>query len=289
MSETGDNSLHLTDGQKRYFQTIFNYFEENGAWPTFAQVERILDHSGGPDAEEIAKEIGRTLFSGFYMPWSQPNAEVKLPLRVVAVCAGSEHLMQLVLDTVRLAYQSWQKSDNVRIASKQLQDGWKVSNHDIHRLGLLLMDGGVDFWTGFGSADESGAWFMAVGRGIRKYRDVKTVGQLLAALPPLLGASPQPSAVPFGTRLDDRQTIDPANLWREIVSKTSAAVRSEPPDPGKEHAVSRLFISYRRDDSADASGRIYDKLEPKYGHGNVFKDVETFPLEAVMNLRERRW
>jgi len=278
MSETGDNSLDLTDSQKRYFQTIFNYFEEHGAWPTFAQVERILDDSGSPDAEEIAKEIGRTLFSGFYMPWSQPNAEVKLPLRVVAACDGSEHLMQLVLDTVRLAYLSWKKSDSVRISSKQLQDGWEVSDHDIQRLGLLLVDGGVDFWTGFGSADESGAWFMAVGRGIRRYRDVKTVGQLLDALPALLGASPQPPAVLFGTTFYDPQPIDPSNMPRVIVSDTPADIRIGPLDPGKDRAVSRVFISYRRDDSTDISGRIYDRLRPKYGRDNVFKDVESIPL-----------
>lgn len=44
--------------------------------------------------------------------------------------------------------------------------------------------------------------------------------------------------------------------------------------------MSRIFISYRRDDSADVSGRIYDRLEPRYGRGNVFKDVDAIPLGA---------
>lgn len=40
----------------------------------------------------------------------------------------------------------------------------------------------------------------------------------------------------------------------------------------------RIFISYRRSDSADVAGRIYDKLLSQFGKGNVFKDVDSIPL-----------
>ena len=39
-----------------------------------------------------------------------------------------------------------------------------------------------------------------------------------------------------------------------------------------------LFISYRRADSAQVTGRIYDKLVGVYGSNNVFKDVDSIPL-----------
>jgi formylglycine-generating enzyme required for sulfatase activity len=42
--------------------------------------------------------------------------------------------------------------------------------------------------------------------------------------------------------------------------------------------MGKIFISYRRDDSASDSGRIDDKLAPHYGRANVFKDVDTIPL-----------
>ena len=42
--------------------------------------------------------------------------------------------------------------------------------------------------------------------------------------------------------------------------------------------MSKIFISYRRDDSDADSGRIDDRLWPKYGRANVFKDVDTIPL-----------
>jgi hypothetical protein len=40
----------------------------------------------------------------------------------------------------------------------------------------------------------------------------------------------------------------------------------------------RVFISYRRSDSADITGRIYDRLAKAFGDDNVFKDVISIPM-----------
>jgi hypothetical protein len=40
----------------------------------------------------------------------------------------------------------------------------------------------------------------------------------------------------------------------------------------------KIFISYRRDDSLHATGRIYDRLATAFGESNVFKDVDSMPL-----------
>lgn len=42
----------------------------------------------------------------------------------------------------------------------------------------------------------------------------------------------------------------------------------------------RIFISYRRSDSAAASGRIYDRLCQAFGEGSIFKDVDDIPPGA---------
>lgn len=41
--------------------------------------------------------------------------------------------------------------------------------------------------------------------------------------------------------------------------------------------MSRIFISYRRDDSADVTGRIFDRLIAHFNKDNVFKDVDSIP------------
>lgn len=45
-----------------------------------------------------------------------------------------------------------------------------------------------------------------------------------------------------------------------------------------------IFISYRRSDSADVTGRIYDRLIGKFGKKAVFKDVDSIPLG--LNFKE---
>src|SRR5262249_8705137 len=41
--------------------------------------------------------------------------------------------------------------------------------------------------------------------------------------------------------------------------------------------MAKIFISYRRTDSAGLSGRIYDRLAVKFGHKEIFKDVDDIP------------
>jgi Tol biopolymer transport system component len=42
--------------------------------------------------------------------------------------------------------------------------------------------------------------------------------------------------------------------------------------------LSGIFISYRRSDNPDATGRIYDRLVSEFGRARVFKDVDSIPL-----------
>lgn len=46
------------------------------------------------------------------------------------------------------------------------------------------------------------------------------------------------------------------------------------PDRYYSHIMARIFISYRRDDSAAHAGRLYDRLEYHFGQGQVFMDVD---------------
>jgi hypothetical protein len=39
----------------------------------------------------------------------------------------------------------------------------------------------------------------------------------------------------------------------------------------------RIFISYRREDSGDAAGRLCDRLQTRFGRSNVFMDVDSIP------------
>ena len=42
----------------------------------------------------------------------------------------------------------------------------------------------------------------------------------------------------------------------------------------------RIFISYRRDDSAGHTGRVFDRLRGEFGQDALFMDVDAIPLGA---------
>ncbi len=42
--------------------------------------------------------------------------------------------------------------------------------------------------------------------------------------------------------------------------------------------MSRIFISYRREDSAGYAGRLYDRLSQHFGADNVFMDIDAIPI-----------
>ena len=78
-------------------------------------------------------------------------------------------------------------------------------------------------------------------------------------------------------------------VFRNILSSSRRREKDDtPPEPAPEPFATRagpprppqpsIFISYRREDSADITGRISDRLIQKFGKDAVFKDVESIPL-----------
>ncbi len=38
-----------------------------------------------------------------------------------------------------------------------------------------------------------------------------------------------------------------------------------------------IFVSYRRDDSGDVTGRVYDRLVASFAPNHVFRDIDSIP------------
>lgn len=55
--------------------------------------------------------------------------------------------------------------------------------------------------------------------------------------------------------------------------------KQSPPQAAKHsQSMPAIFITYRREDSIDVTGRIYDRLCQHFGEPSVFKDVDSIPL-----------
>ena len=42
--------------------------------------------------------------------------------------------------------------------------------------------------------------------------------------------------------------------------------------------MSKIFLSYRHQDSAGVAGRIYDRLRAHFGGDAIFMDIDTIPF-----------
>ena len=61
------------------------------------------------------------------------------------------------------------------------------------------------------------------------------------------------------------------------ITKEDPVTRKQGPSKNRPARSPRIFISYRRADSADISGRIYDRLAGHFGTPAIFKDVDSIP------------
>ena len=73
------------------------------------------------------------------------------------------------------------------------------------------------------------------------------------------------------TQRQPGRSAPPQNLMRRLLSLIISSPQRHAPSPD-------VFISYRRDDSADITGRIFDRLVQRYTKVKIFKDVDSMPL-----------
>jgi hypothetical protein len=80
-----------------------------------------------------------------------------------------------------------------------------------------------------------------------------------------------------GRQLTPEETL--VEKQKEVERKTKEDIERLEQAPTKRKAArsARIFISYRRADSADVTGRIYDRLIEHFGASAIFKDVHSIP------------
>jgi len=66
--------------------------------------------------------------------------------------------------------------------------------------------------------------------------------------------------------------------YRRIIAWLREPPGKQTPPSSRQKSSLRIFISYRRADSIDITGRIYDRLVEKFGRDSIFKDVDSIPL-----------
>jgi hypothetical protein len=137
------------------------------------------------------------------------------------------------------------------------------------------------------SAGVSGSLTKTVKQGWGLFTNPATIEIRIVETEAGCHVSLEASSIGFGP-------IQEGNLRKEVQEARAAVERAVTPpatrrapidvpvrdEPGRPRAgvAHRLFVSYRREDSADVTGRICDALEREFGADAIFRDVDSIPL-----------
>ena len=130
---------------------------------------------------------------------------------------------------------------------------------------------------------------LHIGAASPSQSNSSTASSILLAVMVLAGAA---GALVLLRRWTRARRINVGTNVIEVKNPTDGQVEDKPSTPGlaspsvAEPSLTSLhssrgltvFLSYRREDSADVAGRIYDRLTQAFGHDQVFKDVDSIPL-----------
>lgn len=184
-------------------QVLYDQLRERGAWPTFTQVDRVLDRQYG--IEDAQAELAA--LPAEYLPRSWSRAifsdtdEVRLTLRGVAACPNSHDDLQLLASFLRWAAEREQADESdgqVVVSSVEFAahaglplDADALDNDrselpeiaearaQMIRLGVLAQAVPA-FWNSAGQATQQRwRWTFTLSRGVRQFRGLADVDELL--------------------------------------------------------------------------------------------------------------
>jgi hypothetical protein len=178
--ESGNTSIVIAE--------IYGLFRDRGDWPTFAVLDRRLDHQRGLDAEAAVKALPRRVYraSRFNDPF-RPDQPIKLTLAGVAQAPGSQTDIALLVRFLRWVAEREQEHDPEETGAPLVITGAdaveafpdaRESEGSLRRLSNLI-ELVPPFWTVRSGSPDDGSWQLTVGRAVRTYRNLRDIDDLL--------------------------------------------------------------------------------------------------------------
>jgi hypothetical protein len=181
----------LNDDQRLYLKTIFDYFHNEGKWPTYLWVENaILQTHPGKGSEFDLVEMGKSLPDNFATGFSfnhQYGQEAVLIAPVLNYFPEAKEEMADFIKAVRFCVEMINTSleEHPEITSEDLSSQLHMQPLAIRKIGLLLQYE-PDIFNGSASNDDW--WRLNLKRGkygVRRFQGVETFEQYLEKRSPL--------------------------------------------------------------------------------------------------------
>lgn len=179
--------MELSTIKRLYIQTIFDYFHEQGKWPTYGYVERKISQVHRDfHMREVAKDMPSGFGNGFAFNFDR-NQEAVLRIQAVQLCMGSE---EELTDFVRVLQYCVDKyfsfgENYLNVSSDKLNEQLHMPVLSLRKVGRLIGAEGT-FWGSYAPKDAEGnGWSFRLTPGmdgIALFDKVASIEQYLEKL-----------------------------------------------------------------------------------------------------------
>lgn len=239
-------TINLTEDQRLYLQAIFDYFREQGKWPTLKYLEGIfLRTHPDLDIEEIAQSLPDGLSS--HVEFWNPESKVILTIPAIYQCWGLVQELNTFLGVLEMCVGLYFNSggESPTLSSADLaRDNPTWRENAIRKVGLLLLSEPHIFSSAAGP-DSEGSWSLTIAKSIRRFRGVKTIEQYLEKRNLPRKVMSQPVAPLIEEQVVEPTATDDLQPHPDILSKSWDLYLAEKYDEAILNATKALEVAIR--------------------------------------------
>src|SRR5690242_12225928 len=131
--------MELSKYQQIYKQTVYDYLRENGAWPTYREVEiKLLPTYHDFDVFEVAKSLIDSFSRSFFV--SDSTRQASLSIEYIHQCQGSEQDLANFVEVIRYCADKYinSKEDEVYVSSEEISPNLSMEDLAVRKVGLMI-------------------------------------------------------------------------------------------------------------------------------------------------------
>jgi len=172
--------MQLTEYQTIYLQTVYDYFRENGEWPTYRQVERkLLPTYRDFDVFEIAKSLIDSFSRSFFT--SDPKRQASLSIEHIHQCQGSEQDLANFVEVIRYSADKYINSneDQVPVSSDEVSSNLHMEDLAVRKVGLMIANSPVFTVMQSHPIGTTPEWALTLSKDVTSFDKVKSIDDYL--------------------------------------------------------------------------------------------------------------
>jgi TIR domain len=168
--------MGLTNYQRLYIQTVYDYFRENLQWPTYRQVQRkILHNHRDFRVMDVAKSIEGNPAANFHQ---NLDNQVSITLKEIHQLPESEQDLVDLIKVIRYSVEKYitEDKDGIRVTSEDIRQYFSFNDATAWKI-FQLLELTTGIINGSGSSYEDKTWNVGISDSVLDYQDLASINE----------------------------------------------------------------------------------------------------------------